>query len=536
MVASKAKFRAGIASAAPAIVSPAAFQFSVGDFDFVAVQATGQGTITMSLSGTLPLGLSAADYGAGIMLIGGTPVGAQNVNVIVTARNAFGSTMQTVNVVTAAPPPPGGTFPEFLIPNGIDKTGATDVSAAIQSWINSVPNGTLTTPNILRLRPGATYRVENILWLRYRQNFIIDFNGAQIIANTDGSGLTLPGRFDVRQRAQMIFTCCDNFVVYDPVIRGANPVSDYRLDSIYVDVLELQHALRFAGCTNYEVSGGNLSRTYGDGIYLGFGQLASGVHQLCSKAWIHDTEISTSGRQGISPCGQTDSVFENGYIHHAGRAAFDFEPIGFPAARGGSDPLTFGVFNTHLRGWHFGPHRLSTIAHKGSGLTDGLIIASCYADNATDCQFKSFFGASNFNDGSPGEQRYNLWVVDNNFPKTTSGGGNGAIQMQRYTRAVVARNTMPVQNRAYVQPKLYDNATPRHVIATDPLYIAGREPLVQAAYCTDVTATGNNAGGAPQIRPAWVYTDTPYTPSLTAPAPPDCGALFAPRSVGGWTP
>lgn len=472
----------------------AAFTQNVGAF-FVA-QATGPGPITITKTGSLPSGLTGADYGGGYYVLGGTPTGTGSSTVTLTATNLRGSSVQQTLTITVAAAPQSNVY---LSPADVDMTGTTDVTSRLQSWSNSVPDGQTMTPNILRLRAG-TYRVENIWWLRYRKNFVLDMSAATIIANTDGTGLDFPGNFDQRQRAQVIFTGCENFVVYEPTIRGANPVSNYKLDSIYVVDLELQHALRFAGCTDFEVSGGLLSRTYGDGIYLGYGQLTDRSHRLCERGWIHGTEVTTSGRQGLSPCGVSDCVFEDGYNHHNGRASFDFEPIGSPR---GSDPDTFGVFNTHLIGWHFGPCRLSTIAHKGNGLTDTFVIKDCYGDALADCQFKSFWGSSDFNSGQgPGEQRYSLWFVNNSFPGTSSqratGGGYGAIPIQRYTGVYFGGNNIPVQNRAYRQETV--NGTP------DPLFVTGREPLVQASYCTNVTVTGNTTGGAPELRTAWQYT------------------------------
>lgn len=531
-----ARIKGGITTTvptAPSFISGTTATFTVGSTDFFVAQATGDLPITITkTSGTFPAGLFGADYGGGFYVIGGKPTASGSANITLHATNGAGSANQTISVTV--PAVTGSTV--YLSPNSIDNTGATDVTAALQAWIDSVPNGATLTPNIMRLRAG-TYRVESIVWLRFRKNFVLDFSlGAQVIANTDAAGLTLPGTFDQRQRSQFIFTCCQNFVVYEPNVRGANPVTDYTNRAIYVDVLELQHALRFAGCLDYEVSGGTLSRTYGDGIYNGYGQPSAGVHQLCQRGWIHDTEIFQTGRQGISPCGVRDHVFEDGYNHHNGRASFDFEPIGFPAKVGGSDPDTFGVFNTHLSGWTFGPCYLSTIAHKGSGFTDTFVIKNCTGLTQNDCEFKGFFGASDFNDHTPGEQRYNLWIVNNSFPgngsQFASSGGHGAIQMQRYSRVYVGGNNIPVQNRKYLQDTVKQGTT----TVKDPLWTGGREPFVQASYCTDVTVTGNTVNGAPQLAYAWQYTDTPFTPSATPPAEPICGAQFARRSTGGWHP
>ena len=51
------------------------------------------------------------------------------------------------------PPPPDGNV--FEVPATIDNSGATDVTAALQAWINSVPNGTAAAPKFCASHPAC---------------------------------------------------------------------------------------------------------------------------------------------------------------------------------------------------------------------------------------------------------------------------------------------------------------------------------------------------------------------------------------------
>ena len=52
----------------------------------------------------------------------------------------------------------GITYTDYFIPSNIDDTGATDVSAAIQTWLLTVPNGASTTQHS-RIRPNSATSV-----------------------------------------------------------------------------------------------------------------------------------------------------------------------------------------------------------------------------------------------------------------------------------------------------------------------------------------------------------------------------------------
>lgn len=108
---------------------------------------------------------------------------------------------------TSLGPPPANVY---NIPGTVDGTGATDTTLAIQTWVNSVPDGTLGNPNTLRFGAGAIYGYAQGSWgegfqhvdespsgasngsygaylLIRRNHLILDFNGCTFQALEAGT-------------------------------------------------------------------------------------------------------------------------------------------------------------------------------------------------------------------------------------------------------------------------------------------------------------------------------------------------------------
>ena len=111
----------------------------------------------------------------------------------------------------------------FQAPAGIDATGTTDVSAALNSFLAGVPDGaTVTFP------AGSRYRVENIVYLNNRHDLTIDGRGAIFFASTTGSGVPATGPNAVRQhwprhRDEFLVADSANVTLRNLSVRGPNP-------------------------------------------------------------------------------------------------------------------------------------------------------------------------------------------------------------------------------------------------------------------------------------------------------------------------
>ena len=83
------------------------------------------------------------------------------------------------NVVSATLWSPG--YDTYSVPSSIDPTGSTDVTAALQAWIDSVPDGTEGRPNVLQFGSTGTYLVQTVLNIGDRQNLVLNGDGCSLI-------------------------------------------------------------------------------------------------------------------------------------------------------------------------------------------------------------------------------------------------------------------------------------------------------------------------------------------------------------------
>jgi hypothetical protein len=107
------------------------------------------------------------------------------------------------------PAPCGGSY---SIPGSIDRTGATDVSAQINAWIGSLPNGCPGGPYSVALLGDGAYRVDHTIAVRSRS--WMDFEGS---AKLDGSHAR------PYSGATWLFSGGSNLQLSDVSIVGNNP-------------------------------------------------------------------------------------------------------------------------------------------------------------------------------------------------------------------------------------------------------------------------------------------------------------------------
>ena len=137
------------------------------------------------------------------------------------------------------------------VPSSIDASGATDVSAALNAFIKSVPDG-----STIVFKAGGTYRLSQGLWLTNRHNLVFEGNGATLGAAGSGSTLvSTPFRIDQGNGSISIrgFT-----------IVGNNP----NTTTVYTPSGEEQHGVGIWGSSDIEVAHNTIGHTWGDGVYI----------------------------------------------------------------------------------------------------------------------------------------------------------------------------------------------------------------------------------------------------------------------------
>ncbi len=190
------------------------------------------------------------------------------------------------------------------VPAAIAHDCSVDVSAAMQSWIASVPDN-----STLRLARNACYRVDETVLLEGRNRILLDGNGATLKSVTTGS----------RTRAQLKLKGGSDLTVRNLIVRGANPNAGANAKAYHPE-LEAQSGFQLNGVTNVLLDHVQAYDTYGDFVYVG------PARQLPSRGvTVANSTFDRSGRQGISVTSAVGVVIEANTISDVARSVFDLE-------------------------------------------------------------------------------------------------------------------------------------------------------------------------------------------------------------------
>ncbi|MGH8985345.1 MAG: right-handed parallel beta-helix repeat-containing protein [Acidimicrobiia bacterium] len=243
--------------------------------------------------------------------------------------------------VFPAPPNPGVPVNTHQIPANI-ASGATcdpglpDVSAQIQAWIDSLPNGATA-----RLAPGRCYRTELPVMVRAKTNFTVDGNGSTLRAFTDGcqdqsnDGISYnnctflpPVNTHVvnwpRNRSRFYVRGNRNVTIRNIKLDGGHPHPGLRDDS-YVAALEAQHAFDLGeNNRGVTIDGVRADRVYGDYVYV------ADSHDVMVRNSVFGEDNganSGNGRQGFTVVNGTNITFANNRVMNVRRSHIDIEPL-----------------------------------------------------------------------------------------------------------------------------------------------------------------------------------------------------------------
>lgn len=225
---------------------------------------------------------------------------------------------------------------------GLDATGFTDVSVALQAFLATVSDGATVDFG------GGTYRIEAGIKLTSRngltlqngffiQNFIDPagtITGDPRAAGSGGPG-TFPTTNVYRSRCGFLFTRCDHLTLINVSVRGPDWqfLSDQTIPSGgypdaswgYHSTVEAQHGFSFLGCTNVDASGCSSSYVFGD--HLNFAAANEGSINVFRSDRLNVTDFNgqRSSRMGVSFTNCTN-VHLDGAIGWSQRSLFDWEP------------------------------------------------------------------------------------------------------------------------------------------------------------------------------------------------------------------
>lgn len=237
----------------------------------------------------------------------------------------------------AAPPagPGPGAGNVYLVTSSIDHTGATDVTMALQTFINGALDGTSGTPSTIRFQPSGIYRCESTIAIIDRNWLNLDLNGGTLLRTVPG---TLRTNYNLQIASSLTGTCA-NINIYGGTIQGSNPATSLATNK-YNSALEAQHNINFAGnvqnVTVGAVNGAqgdftnpatcvNLLSPYGDNCYFGAGLPAT---VFPSNVRVTGCKLLWAGRQSTSPVAGSTVRVDHCTIGGSNRHCYDAEPDG----------------------------------------------------------------------------------------------------------------------------------------------------------------------------------------------------------------
>ena len=193
----------------------------------------------------------------------------------------------------------------YQVPAAIDATGATDVSTALNTWVNTVPDG-----SIVSFRPG-TYLLRKGIQLGNRRNLIFEGNGATL--KTTGSGsdhVASPFVLGWSYALRYWSGGSRNIAIRNFTLVGNDPSPGTYGGG------EDQMGVQIVGTRNLEVSGVTVRAVWGDGFFVNTG----------SDIWLHDNHVVTAGRSGVSVIKGCRVLVERSAFDTVGYVTFNNEP------------------------------------------------------------------------------------------------------------------------------------------------------------------------------------------------------------------
>jgi len=219
---------------------------------------------------------------------------------ILRLRSLLTAGMIAVGALTALPSP--ALAATYQIPNSIPEDCSVDSTAALLSWIASVPNN-----STLSLGAGGCYRIEGTLELRGRTGLDLEGNGATLRSVDPPSD----------QRALWRIWDSSGIVMHNMTLQGS-----YTDGGTYDASIEHAHGIDLRG-TNASISRVTMRDFGGDCVYFGLGGTAALAR---SSGSVEQSSCTGTGRNAISVTAGNGILVKGVTATAIGYDVFDVEP------------------------------------------------------------------------------------------------------------------------------------------------------------------------------------------------------------------
>jgi hypothetical protein len=215
-------------------------------------------------------------------------------------------------------PPPSRPFPApvttatHTVPSIIDHTGLTNAATLLNTFIGTVPDGSIIDFAI----PGAIYRLDVGLLLSGRHNLVLEGHGTTTL-RLAGSGN------DYFASAFLLIAAISHIAIHGFTVLG-NATNWPNTGAENQNVLTLLGWYDKGACSYVEMSAVTGSHVFGDGVYLEGSN--GGTYPPSTNIWIHHNSLDHLGRNAISLINCADVLVEYNDLDFVGYHVFDIEP------------------------------------------------------------------------------------------------------------------------------------------------------------------------------------------------------------------
>ena len=183
------------------------------------------------------------------------------------------------------------------MPSSVNSTGSADASAALNSFISRVPNG-----STIVFRAGGTYLLDRAIRVSGRKNLTFYGNHA-----------TLKGHGGSTEPSSLFWLINGSGLKIENFSMVGNSTSP----GVYIGGREGAMGVLVDGADNVDISGNTARSLWGDFVEVNSG--ASGVR-------IHSNTVVNTGRNALSVIWGNHVEFDHNTVTRAGYVIFDVEP------------------------------------------------------------------------------------------------------------------------------------------------------------------------------------------------------------------
>jgi outer membrane murein-binding lipoprotein Lpp len=319
-------------------------------------------------------------------------------------------------------PAPTPTPTGVSVPTSIDKTGATDVTSALQTFINNQPNGTT-----IIFPANGIYKTTGRVSITNKTGLTLIGNGSDLRVSDTGlrvvtsSNITIRG-FDIvgtNTQAGTTAACCTD--------EGEHGVAIYSSNTTLIEDVDV-------------------TRVFGDCVYVNANVVPGGTWS--DGVTYRDSDCTLTGRHGIGVIRGRNMVIENVFFDDIGFDVVDLEP---GAADAGAIGFMFRNNTVGFYGWtdSYNSFLLAACGASGAVIRDVTVTGNTVEGNVISWVGSSGAQPRAVNIRVCGEDgpRSNIAVTNNTSNFTVRGP---AMTITQTTGVTVTGNRQPLSSGSLV--------------------------------------------------------------------------------------